>query len=133
MTDLERNDSWSQEIVIERNQATERVFVQKVQAEVSRAQRTLFLKLLPASLKDECTRTIRETMANADARDPDLAKKRAIDAMEELGVSADEIAAFLGQETRLELQPAELQRLRTIHQAIRDGQTTWQEVAEKDN
>jgi hypothetical protein len=142
VTDLESNDTWAHDLVIEKTverhtlagrdvrKATERELLQKLQSELSRAYRSLLMRLLPAALKEECMATIRATMADRDAKDPDAAKKRMQDAFMAVGV---DVSALCMIETKplAQLQPAELQTLREVHQSIKEGQTTWMDVVEQ--
>jgi hypothetical protein len=67
------------------------------------------------------------TQANADAEDPDAAKRKLFDAFGALGVRAEQIKEYLGHDAAA-LSPKELADLRALYSAIRDGEATWREV-----
>jgi hypothetical protein len=66
-------------------------------------------------------------MAKQDAADPDAAKNRLIDAFAQLGVSVESLKDYVGHELSA-LDPNELQALRAIYSAIKDGEITWKAV-----
>ncbi len=107
----------------------------KQNALISKAVRTLGLRLIPGDLVDEALYYVRQTMAKQDAADPDAAKNRLIDAFSQLGVAVESLKDYVGHELSA-LDPNELQTLRAIYSAIKDGETSWKAVmddkAEKD-
>lgn len=94
---------------------------------ISKAVRTLGLRLIPGDLVDEALYYVRQTMAKQDAADPDAAKNRIIDAFAQLGVPVESLKDFLGHELS-SIDPTELQLLRSTYSAIKDGETTWKAV-----
>lgn len=94
---------------------------------ISKAVRTLGLRLIPGDLVDEALYYVRQTMAKQDAADPDAAKNRIIDAFAQLGVPVEALKDFLGHELS-SIDPNELQTLRATFSAIKDGETTWKAV-----
>ena len=94
---------------------------------ISKAVRTLGLRLIPGDLVDEALYYVRQTMAKQDAADPDAAKNRIIDAFAQLGVPVEALKDFLGHDLS-SIDPAELQLLRSTYSAIKDGETTWKAV-----
>lgn len=107
----------------------------KQNALISKTVRTLGLRLIPGDLVDEALYYVRQTMAKQDAADPDAAKNRLIDAFAQLGVAVESLKDYVGHELSA-LDPNELQTLRAIYSAIKDGETSWKAVmddkAEKD-
>lgn len=99
----------------------------KQNALISKAVRTLGLRLIPGDLVDEALYYVRQTMAQQDAQNPDAAKNRLVDAFAQLGVAVDMLKDYVGHELSA-LDPNELQTLRAIYSAIRDGETTWKAV-----
>ena len=99
----------------------------KQNALISKAVRTLGLRLIPGDLVDEAIFTVRKTMACQDAQDPDAAKNRIIDAFSRLGVQVESLKEYLGHELS-SIDPNELQTLRALYSAIKDGETTWKAV-----
>lgn len=99
----------------------------KQNALISKAVRTLGLRLIPGDLVDEALFYVRQTMARQDAQDPDAAKNRIIDAFSQLGVQVESLKEYLGHELS-SIDPNELQTLRALYSAIKDGETTWKAV-----
>lgn len=154
VTDLEANVPYSQDVTIaktiERRQkkdgdtvistrtnsygdtlyileATDDDIINKQQALISKAVRTLGLRLIPGDIVDECMDQVIVTQANGDAQDPDTAKRKLFDAFAGLGVQANQLKEYLGHEAHT-LAPKDLADLRSLYAAIRDGETTWREV-----
>lgn len=107
--------------------ATDDDILIKQNALISKAVRTLGLRLIPGDLVDEALFYVRETMRNADAQDPDAAKNRLIDAFAQLGIQVDQLKEFVGHELT-SVTPAEIQLLRSTYTTIKDGETTWHAV-----
>lgn len=150
VTDLEANVTWSRDIVIEKTversnskgreilgtrtntsgapvylvRATEDELATKEAAEMSKVLRTLLLRLVPDDIVEDCARQIKDTLSSDATKDPAQARKRLVDAFADVGVYADQLAAYIGHDLAA-LQPAELQSLREIHSAIKDGQARW--------
>lgn len=110
--------------------ATDDDILNKQNALVSKAIRTLGLRLIPADIIDECMDVVVETQNKQDAVDPDAAKRKMLDAFAGLGVSAADIAVYLAHPADV-LTPKELADLRGIFQAIKDGELSWREVIDK--
>jgi len=110
--------------------ATEGDLLVKEGAMVSKHARNCVLHLLPADLKQACLDQIKATQSDADAKDPDDARRRLFTAFAEVGVPVDELKRYLGHDASA-LSPAELGDLRGVYQAIKDGETTWRDVIEK--
>lgn len=157
VTDLEANVPYSQDVTIaktiERRQkkdgdtvistrtnsygdllyileATDDDIINKQQALISKAIRTLGMRLIPGDIVDECMDQVLVTQANADAQDPDAAKRKLFDAFAAIGVRAEQIKEFLGHDAA-SLSPKELQDLRSLYAAIRDGEATWRDVIDQ--
>ena len=115
--------------------ATDDEILNKQNALISKAVRTLGLRLIPGDLVDEAIWEIKKTMAQQDRQDPDAAKHRIIDAFAQLGVSVEALKEFVGHDLSA-LTPNEIQLLRTTYTSIKDGETSWKAVmddkAEKD-
>jgi hypothetical protein len=94
---------------------------------VSKALRTTGLRLVPGWLVDECMTVIRAIRERTDAADPDAAKKKLLDAFRMVGVSVEQLKEWLGHATDT-MTPVEIDELRGIGTAIKDGETTWREV-----
>lgn len=99
----------------------------KQNALISKAVRTLGLRLIPGDLVDEALWYVRQTMQKQDAQNPDAAKNRLVDAFAQLGVAVEQLKEYVGHELSA-LSPAELQTLRGIYSAIKDGETSWKAI-----
>jgi hypothetical protein len=107
--------------------ATDEEILNTENALVSKALRTVGLRLVPGWLIDECLAEVRKTRADADAKDPDAAKRKLFDSFEGLGIGVEQLKKYLGHDGAV-LQPKEREELLGIYTAIRDGETTWREV-----
>lgn len=106
--------------------ATDDDILNKENALVSKALRTLALRVLPGDILDECMELVRATRAAKIKEDPDAARRKLIDAFVSIGVQPEMLREYLGHEVRVE--PAELDKLRAIYAAIKDGELSWTEV-----
>lgn len=159
VTDLESNLSYSTEIVIRKRverrklkdgqeaveervnsegkkvyivEATDDEVLQKQSALRSKAMRTDGLRLIPAWLKEECKELIFKTRDGVFKEDPDRAKRKLADAFNSLGVSVQDLEAYLGHGLE-RLTNSEYKELVGIGTAIKDGDTTWGEVMAERN
>lgn len=151
VTDLEANLTYSQDVVVEKTversklrngqvpvavrtnsggyktyivEATEDDLLNKQAALVSKALRTLALRVLPGDILDECMAQVLATMEARDKADPDAARKRLVDAFVAIGVKPSDIKTYLGHDLASS-SPAEIAELRAVFAAIRDGEGTW--------
>lgn len=108
-------------------EATEDEMLTKTNAIVSKVIRTQGLRLVPADIVDEAMEECIRTSRNADAKDPDGARRRILDSFDALGVTPDDLKTHLGIDPQ-HLQPKGIEELRKLYQAISDSETTWQEV-----
>ena len=108
-------------------EATDDDILNKENALVSKALRTQALRILPGDVLDECMALCRKVRRDEDAKDPNAAKRALFDAFAGLGVSADQLKEYLGHKADV-LQPKELEELRGLFSALRDGETTWREI-----
>jgi len=149
--DFERNSTWKTDITVNKtverkqlkrgqtplgertNSYGDRVFIveasdddvrTKQNAEISKASRTGILRIIPGHLQDEAKKLCKEVSRNADAADPAAARNKLFDAFANIGVKPAALAEWLGHSTDT-LSPAELDDLRGLYAAIRDGETSW--------
>jgi hypothetical protein len=94
---------------------------------ISKAIRTLGLRIIPGDLQDEAEDIIKRTRRDDAAADPDAARKRIVDAFDGLGVSADQLVEYLGHPLQ-QSSPIEIEELRGLYGAIKDGEATWKSV-----
>ena len=94
---------------------------------ISKAVRTLGLRIIPGDLCDEAESIIKSVRLNEAAKDPDAERKKIIDAFAEINVTASDLTEYLGHGID-KCSPAQLVTLRGIFGAIKDGEATWQGV-----
>jgi hypothetical protein len=114
-------------------EATEDELLTKEAAITSKIERMLTLKILPADIQEEAIDAVRNTQRKRDKEDPQAAKNKLIDAFDELGVRVPDLKAFLGADSLDNLQPKDLEQLRAVYTAIKEGETNWREVMEQRN
>ena len=111
-------------------EATEDEMFTKESAWGSKWERQLTFKHLPANIRYECEDRCLETQQKADRADPTAARKKLIDSFFAIGVRPDQLKDFLGVDSLDNLTPADLQELRMVYTAIREGDTNWREAME---
>lgn len=94
---------------------------------ISKAIRTLGLRIVPGDLCDEAEDIIKSVRMDEAARDPAAERKRIVDAFDGLGVKASQLTDYLGHEIGA-CSPTELVDLRGLYGAIKDGEATWATV-----
>lgn len=94
---------------------------------ISKAIRTIGLRIIPGDLCDEAEDIIKAIRLDAAAQDPDAARRKLVDAFAEIGVTATDLTVYLGHDIG-KCSPAQIVTLRGIYGAIRDGEATWQTV-----
>jgi hypothetical protein len=110
--------------------ASEDRFLNKEAALISKALRTLALRLLPGDILDECMAVCEETLRNQAAKDPAGERKKLADAFAGMGVQPEALKSYLGHPLD-SCSPAEIADLRKVYQTVKDGESTWQDVAEQ--
>lgn len=96
---------------------------------ISKAIRTIGLRIIPGDLCDEAEAIIKRIRLDDAAKDPDAERRKIIDAFIEIGVSAADLNAYLGHDLS-KCSPAQIVNLRGIYGAIKDGEATWKSVME---
>lgn len=120
-----RTNSYGETVYI--IEATDDDLLVKQAALVSKAVRTLGLRIIPGDLVDEAMEVALHTARTKDAADPDAARKRIMDAFLSRGIRPADLQEYLGHP--LDVIPAnEIDDLRAIFAGIKDGHTTWAEV-----
>jgi len=94
---------------------------------ISKAIRTIGLRIIPGDLCDEAEEIIKKIRLDKAAKDPDAERKRLVDAFAGMGVSAVDLVNYLGHDIA-QCSPAQMVTLRGIWGAIKDGETTWKSV-----
>lgn len=109
--------------------ATDDDLLNKRAALISKAIRTLGLRVIPGDMQDEAEAIIKKIRLDKAAQDPDAERKNIADAFAEIGVKAADLTEYLGHSLDT-CSPPELVNLRGIYGAIRDGEATWKTVME---
>lgn len=96
---------------------------------ISKAIRTLGLRVIPGDIQDEAEAIIKSVRKDQAAADPDAERKKIADAFSGIGVKAQQLTDYLGH-TLDTCSPEEIVRMRGIFGAIKDGEATWKSVME---
>jgi hypothetical protein len=107
--------------------ATEDDLLNKEGALVSKAIRTLALRILPGDLLEESMLRVVSTLEARVKSDPDAERKALADAFAGLGVQPKDLSAYLGHDLG-QVTPAELTDLRLVFTSVRDGEASWAEL-----
>ncbi len=109
--------------------ATEDELLNKQNAMVSKAARTLILRMIPGDIVEEAQAQCVLTLQDRASKDPAGERKKLCDAFAGIGVQPSQLAQYVGHSLDV-LNPGELTDLREIFQTIRDGETTWAAVSD---
>jgi len=96
-------------------------------SQASRVIRNLGLRLAPGDLVEEALRECARTREGEAKADPQAAIRRIADAFAELRVSVQDLQDYLGHPL-VQASPAEIETLRGVWTAIKEGTTTWAQV-----
>lgn len=107
--------------------ATDDDLLNKRGALISKAIRTIGLRIIPGDLCDEAEEIIKRIRLDKAAQDPDAERRNLVDAFAAISVSATDLISYLGHDIG-KCSPAQLVNLRGIYGAIRDGEATWATV-----
>jgi hypothetical protein len=122
-----RKNSWGKNVYLVPAQGDELLNIRG--ALISKAMRTLGLRLIPGYLQDESTEIIKSVRLDKAAQDPDAERRKILDAFAEINVRAVDLTDYLGHDVAA-CSPAEMVKLRGLYGAIRDGEATWATVME---
>jgi hypothetical protein len=120
-----RKNSWGKPVYTVPAEGDE--LLNKRGALISKAVRTLGLRIIPGDLQDEAEEIIKRIRLDEAARDPDAERKKIIDAFGDLHIKASQLVEYLGHDIG-SCSPAELVELRGLYGAIKDGEATWASV-----
>ena len=109
--------------------ATDDDLLNKRMALISKAIRTLGLRIIPGDIQDEAEEIILAVRKDAAAKDPEGERKKICDAFASLGVQPAELTAYLGHDIR-SCSPQEIVDLRGLYGAIKDGEASWKSAME---
>lgn len=107
--------------------ATDDDLLNKRGAMISKAIRTLGLRIIPGDIQDEAEAIIKDVRMDDAAKDPDKNRKILSDLFAEIGVKASQLGEYLGHDLSV-CSPKEIVELKAIHGAIANGESTWLEV-----
>lgn len=108
--------------------ATEDELRAKVNSELSKTQRDFLIKLTPRDLLEDWEDAVYTTLDRADKADPQAALKRWLDSFHRAGIEPSDLEQFFGGKRVTAFGQAEIAELRELAQAIKEGQTTFQEA-----
>lgn len=94
---------------------------------ISKAIRTIGLRIIPGDLCDEAEEIIKHIRHDEAAKDPDAERRKIVDAFAAIGVTATDLTSYLGHELG-KCSPAQIVKLRGIYGAVKDGEATWKSV-----
>lgn len=122
-----RKNSWGKNVYLVPAKGDELLNIRG--ALISKAMRTLGLRLVPGYLQDEAIDIIKAVRLDTAAKDPDAERRKILDAFAEINVRAVDLTDYLGHDVAA-CSPAEMVKLRGLYGAIRDGEATWASVME---
>lgn len=94
---------------------------------ISKAIRTIGLRIIPGDLCDEAEEIIKRIRLDEAAKDPDAERRKIVDAFSAIGVTATDLVGYLGHDLA-KCSPAQIVELRGIYGAVKDGEATWKSV-----
>lgn len=121
----DRTNTYGEKVYIVK--ATEEEWLIKEAAIRSKLIRDLCLRLIPPHIKRECQERAQLTRNKKDAENPDAAINRILDSFSALRIPPKEIERYLGHDLDI-VSPKEVDELRLIYQALKDGEATWHEI-----
>lgn len=154
-TDLETNYSQSTDVILEKTverkapragenvissrtnskgetvyriEADEDQFFVKQNAAVAKARREMIRAVVPGDLVEEALETAANTRQKEDQRDPAETRKRIADLFFKLGVMPNQLAEYLDIPSLEVITAAQVEVLRALHTAMKEGETTWAEI-----
>jgi len=122
-----RKNSWGKNVYTV--PANDDDLLNKRQALISKALRTLGMRLIPGDIQDEAEAIIKKVRMDDAAKDPSAERKKIVDAFAGIGVKPKDLTTYLGHDLD-GCSPAEIVTLRGIYGAIKDGEATWKTVME---
>lgn len=99
----------------------------KMNSEISKTTRDESLRLIPKDIRDDCAKKIAATKADPKKTDPLQARKNVIDNFAALNVMPSDLQTYMQTDVD-KLSPAQVEELRGLYVAIRDGDTTFNEA-----
>lgn len=114
-----------------RVRATDDELLIKQNSLVSKGLRTGVLRFLPSDVQEEALRRIRATLTRTAKNEQSRASAipSMVVAFAQLEVTDEMLEGYLGHPVEA-ITPEEFATLRGIYQAVKDGETTWEQVAQ---
>ncbi len=109
-------------------EATDAEMIKKQNSEISKAYRNSVLRFLPGDIKAECQDLIIGIRGGKNVDDKVGFRRKIIDSFADLGVSLDDLEWYLEHPIDSS-SPSELSTLRDLYSDIKEGKTTWTQVA----
>lgn len=109
--------------------ATDEQVASRAGALESRVKRQLVLSLIPVDIRSACLASCLELNKRQDATDPAAAVKQLVLEFLAQGIEVSDLKEYLGKPVT-GATTAEIQTLRGILNALREGTTTWREIME---
>lgn len=107
--------------------ADEGRLITKRRAALSKAKRAVVLANVPGEIQDECRAEIKKTQRDGD-RDPNVARRRIVDAFAGLNIMPSMLADLLGHPIE-QVTPAEMDELRGYYAGLKSGDIeSWAEI-----
>lgn len=111
--------------------ATEDDINNKLNAQISKAIRNNGLRCLPGYIKEECIEEIKKTLKSGIDNDPDSYKRKLLDAMGEINILPSDLEKYFKNKVD-KLSKKQLEELRGIYSAIKNGEAVWSDYIKDD-
>ena len=111
--------------------ATEDELANKIASAESKVIRNCGLRLVPQDIIEEAIEVIGKTRAG-ETKDPKAESKRVMDAFASINVSPLELEKYIGHGLDT-ISPSELEDLRNVFTAIKDGESSWVDFMKSKN
>jgi len=109
--------------------ATDDEIMTKFNSQESKILRNHTMRVLPSDIQEECIAKIKEMIRANIKNDPDAERKKIVDAFNSIGVKPKDLHAYLGHDLD-KLSQHDIEELRSIFGAIRDGEAKWADFVE---
>lgn len=111
--------------------ADEDAFLVKQNANVSKARRECIRAVVPGDLVEEAMERCADTRRSEVKKDPAAARNRIADSFYALGVMPNQLCEFLNKPSLEAVTEAEVELLRAIYSAMKEGEATWADVMDE--
>jgi hypothetical protein len=108
-------------------EVSEQELLMAQRAQEARAFRSCILGLCPGGLIDEARAVAKAVREAKIKRDPAAEIKRIVDAFDDLGVTPENLAAYLGAPIT-QCAPAQIEQLRAVYETVKTGELVWSAI-----